>query len=59
MDFNVSNENGDAFLNSWEDCYVKLITFLSDNNNVKEKTIRASIDQVKANTGELISESKF
>lgn len=58
MDFNVAYENGDGFLNNWHKCYDRLITFLSDNSNIKEKNIKASIDQLKTNDG-IFSESKF
>lgn len=56
MDFNVAFENGDGLLNTWQQCFQNLFNFLSNDNHVKEKNVKALIEHLKSNNS--ISESK-
>lgn len=57
MDFKVAFQNEDNFLNEWDQSAKKIISFLSKENRVKDKTCRALIENLKNNT--TLGESKY
>lgn len=56
MDFTAKHENGDGLLNSWENEVPKIISFLGNGTNIKDKTIRFLVERLKH---ENIDDSKY
>lgn len=56
MDFTAAFENADGLLKNWPTYTNTIVSFLNDENHVKEKGIRSILAKI---TNEDLSESKY
>lgn len=57
MDYTAAFGNEDGLLRNWDKISKKILTFLEDENHVKDKTIKSFLQHLK--TSDSINESKY